>query len=304
MANPMTQPDPTKVVGRRVVAAILDAFLVVVPAILFVTADFDYTEVKDLANNQTGEEFCDAYTSQQDGDCFDFDDVDGRVYYSDDAHLSGFGMYWLSNFLILVALQGLTGWSPGKLVMGIRVIREDGGKPGFVKALTRWVMWIADGFPYLIPGVTGFIVASSTPGHRRIGDMVARTFVVKRAAIGAPMTTGDSGQLVVGVEAATAAVPAWAPPPGAPGGPGPAVEPSAAGWASPAPPAGTTPPPPSGTTPPPTAPPVAAPQAPSTSTEGPQWDEARGTYIQWDPAQQAWMQWDEGFKAWTVIPGQ
>jgi hypothetical protein len=291
MANPMTQPDPTAVVGRRVVAVLLDAFLIVIPAILFITADFEYKEVDDLG--VSGEQFCESFTEQQDGDCFDFEDVDGRVYYSDDAHLTGFGMYWLSNFLFVVVLQGFTGWTPGKLITGIRVIGEDGGKPGFVKALLRWLLWIVDGFPYVIPGLTGFIVALSTPGHRRVGDMVARTFVVKRAATGTPISIEDGGRLIVGTPAPDLVAPAWAPPPTAPGAPtgwGPAVDPTSAGWASPpaeAPTAAATPP-----------------AAPSPSTEGPQWDEARGTYIQWDPAQGAWMQWDEGFKAWIVIPGQ
>ena len=49
------------------------------------------------------------------------------------------------------------------------------------------------------------------------------------------------------------------------------------------------------TTAPPSAP-VAAP--------GPQWDQARGTYIQWDPSQGAWLQWDEAGRAWVPIPGQ
>jgi uncharacterized RDD family membrane protein YckC len=301
MANPMPQPDPTKVVARRVVAAIIDALLVVVPAILIYTASLEYTTSTTLEDTElTGEQFCSQYLDvHPDGVCTaDLVDVApfDAVYYSNSSNVGSTGFYWISNFLILVVLQGFTGWSPGKLILGIRVIREDGGKPGFVKALTRWVMWIADGFPYVIPGLTGFIVASSTPGHRRIGDLVARTFVVKRAFAGTPMRIEDGGRLVVGAEGPTAVEPAWATPPGAPDGWGAAVDPNAAGWASPAPPAGTTPPP--------TAPPVAAPQASAPSTEGPQWDEARGTYIQWDPAQQAWMQWDEGFKAWTVIPGQ
>jgi uncharacterized RDD family membrane protein YckC len=284
MVNPMAQPDPTKVVGRRVVAAILDALLVAIPAILLITASFEYTDVADLPTSP--EQYCQTYEDQTDGICYNAEDLDDRVYYSDDNNLAGPGFYWISSFLLLVVLQGLTGWSPGKLILGLRVIREDGSKPGILKTLARWLLWIVDLFPYIIPGLTGFVVAISTPGHRRIGDYGARTFVVKRAAAGTPITIGDSGQIIVGEAAASAAVPAWAPPPTAPGAPtgwGPAVDPSSAGPAPSAP---------------------AVPAAPSPSTEGPQWDEARGTYIQWDPAQGKWMQWDEGFKAWTAIPGQ
>jgi uncharacterized RDD family membrane protein YckC len=284
MANPMTQPDPTKVVGRRVVAAIIDVFIVLIPAVLLVTATFEYTDVDDLSTSP--EQFCQTYEDQTDGVCYNAEDLDDRVYYSDDNNIYGFGYFWISSFLLLVVLQGITGWSPGKLLLGLRVQREDGRKPGFLKALGRWALWIVDLFPYVIPGLTGLIVALSTPGHKRIGDYGARTFVVKRAAAGSRLTIGDSGHLIVGELAASAAVPAWAPPPAAPGAPtgwGPAVDPTAP---TPAPPT------------------TAVPTAPSPTTEGPQWDDARGTYIQWDPEQGKWMQWDEGFKAWTVIPGQ
>jgi uncharacterized RDD family membrane protein YckC len=286
MAYPVPQSDPTKVVGRRVLACVLDAFLVIVPAILLLTASFEYLEVDDLGG-RTGEQFCDDYLDEVGGACINAEDIDDRVYFSDDSNLTATGVYWIANFLILVVLQGLTGWSPGKLVTGLRVVKEDGGRPGIGKAGLRWLLWLVDGFPYVIPGLTGFIVALSTPGHRRVGDMAARTFVVKRAAAGTPMTIEDGGRLQIGDAPPSTVVPAWAPPPDAPG------------WASPTP---TTPTAATGAAPPPPQAPVAP--SPTPAAEGPQWDEARGTYIQWDPAQQAWMQWDEGFKAWTRIPGQ
>ena len=284
MANVMTQPDPTKVVGRRVVAAIIDFLIILIPAVLLVTATFEYIDVDDLETSP--EQYCQTYEDRTDGVCYNAEDIDDRVYYSDDNNLYGPGYLWISSFLFLVVLQGFTGWSPGKLVLGLRVVREDGSKPGFLKALARWALWIVDLFPYIIPGLTGFVAALSTPGHRRVGDFGARTFVVTRAAAGTPITIGDSGELRLGEAAAGPVVPGWAPPPTAPGAPtgwGPAVDPT---------PGGPVPQPP------------VVPAAPSAATEGPQWDDARGTYIQWDPAQEKWMQWDEGFKAWTVIPGQ
>jgi hypothetical protein len=285
MANPMAQSDPTKVVGRRVLAVVLDWIIVLIPFLLLFTASLEYLDTGELTINGepvTGEEYCDAYLDNVNGICIDFEDIDDRVYYSDDSFLGAYGFYTLATFLLLVVLQGFTGWTPGKLITGIRVVAEDGSKPGVLKALVRWLLWIVDGFPYFIPGLTGFIVALSTPGHRRVGDLAAKTFVVKRAAAGTPIDIRASGQLLVGEQPTTGMPPAWGPSPsGAVAG-----DPSQAGWATPAPPAPTTP------------------VAPAPSTEGPQWDEARGTYIQWDPAQGTWMQWDEGFKAWTPIPGQ
>lgn len=285
MAYPVDQPDPTKVVGRRVLAIILDAFLVIVPAVLLVTSQFEYLDVDDL--DQSAEAFCDDFQDQEDnGICLNFEDMDDRVYFSDDSNLTSTGIYWGSNFLFLVVLQGLTGWTPGKLITGIRVVRGDtGDKPGVLKALVRWLLWIADGFPYVIPGLTGFFIALSTAGHRRVGDIGAGTFVVKRSATGQPIRVEDGGRLVVGTEAPTAAPPSWgAPPPSAPDAP--------TGWGTPVDPERSAP----------IA--SAASPAPTPGVEGPQWDETRGTYIQWDPGQGAWMQWDEGFKSWIRIPGQ
>ena len=226
---------------------------------MLLTASFEYLETSDLPFAD-GQEFCDTYMDQRDGICVHVDD---RVYFSD-GNDPGSTVLWLGlTVVLLVILQGFTGWTPGKLLVGIRCVREDGQACGVVKALVRWVLWIVDGFPYFLP-LVGFIVGLTTVGHRRVGDMAAKTFVVRRAAMGSPI-------VVPGLTAPPAPAGyagAWGTPPpdptGATTGWGPAVDPSSAGWASPTPP------------------PAAAPTAPDPGV--PQWDEARGTYIQWDPA--------------------
>jgi len=278
MAYPV-QTDPTAVFGRRCLAVLIDSLLIFVPVVMLLTASFEYLETSDLPFAD-GQEFCDTYMDQRDGICVHVDD---RVYFSD-GNDPGSTLLWLGlTVVLLVILQGLTGWTPGKLLVGIRCVREDGQACGVFKALVRWVLWIVDGFPYFLP-LVGFIVGLTTVGHRRVGDMVAKTFVVRRAAMGSPI-------VVPGLTAPPAPAGyagAWGTPPpdptGATTGWGPAVDPSSAGWASPTPP------------------PAAAPTAPDPGV--PQWDEARGTYIQWDPAQGAWMQWNEGTKTWSRIAGQ
>ncbi len=258
MAYPLPPSDPTAVFGRRVLAVVIDALLVMVPAILVLTSQFEYLEVDSL--DVDGEQFCDAYLDEEGGFCFDATDVDDRVYFNDGGNGPSSVVFWGLNAGLLVVLQAFTGWTPGKLVTGIRTVREDGRPPGFVKALLRWLLWIVDGFPYVLP-LVGFITGLTTVGHRRLGDMAAKTFVVRKDAAGSPV-----------------AVPGLTP--------GPPI--SGAPWG--------TPPPPSAPPPAPAPTPIAA--------EGPQWDEARRTYIQWDPEQRAWMQWDDGSKAWSRIPGQ
>ncbi|MFL6206275.1 MAG: RDD family protein [Acidimicrobiales bacterium] len=280
MAYPVAPSDPTAIFGRRVLAALLDAALLLIPFVMLLTSAFEYIKEENLPQRD-GQAFCDQLMDQ-DTACIDFTDVDGRVYYADDLGNGAWLVLWGGSFLIYVLVQAFTGWTPGKLATGIRTVREDGRRPGFVKAFLRWLLWVVDGFPYFIPGLLGFIVGLTTVGHRRVGDMAAKTFVVRKSAVG-------SSIVVPGVTAAAAAMGApWdvAPPaPGTPTGWPAPQDPAAAGWASP-------------------APPPAAPAPAPVPTDAPQWDAARGTYIQWDPDQRAWMQWDDVSKAWSPIPGQ
>jgi len=78
----------------------------------------------------------------------------------------------------LVVWQGSTGASIGKEAMGIRVVDDNGDVCGPGRAFVRWLFWFVDDFPYIIPGLVGFIVAAATPDRRRVGDIVARTTVV------------------------------------------------------------------------------------------------------------------------------
>jgi uncharacterized RDD family membrane protein YckC len=274
MAYPV-QADPTAVFGRRVLAALIDGALILIPVIMLLTSQFEYLDVDSLPVD--GEEFCDDFMDTRNGFCVDFSDVDDRVYFSDGAGGATWAVYWGATFGMFVILQGLTGWSIGKLVTGIRVVQEDGRPAGIVKALVRWLLWIVDAFPYVLP-LVGFIVGLSTVGHRRVGDMVAKTFVVSSSAAGSPIVVpgltasppvGSTGAWGVPPPTATGATTGW----------GQAVDPSSAGWAAPTP-------------------------APTPTADAPQWDAARGTYIQWDATQGTWMQWDEAAKTWSRIPGQ
>ena len=89
--------------------------------------------------------------------------------------------------VIFIVLPGLRGLSPGKAVTRIRVVRAHGGRPGLGRAFLRWLVWIVDGFPYLLPGLVGFIVSLTSKSNRRVGDMAAGTWVVRAEAAGRPV---------------------------------------------------------------------------------------------------------------------
>ncbi|MFZ6005407.1 MAG: RDD family protein [Actinomycetota bacterium] len=278
MASPYEAPDPTAVMWRRVLAGLIDAALILVPAFLLVTAEFEYHTVDALTiSGTTGEQFCDRQIDEGNF-CVDMTEVESveAVYFAEEISPTATIYYWGGTLAMLVILQGLTGFTIGKLLTGVRAVREDGRPPGLAKAFVRWFLWIVDAFPYFIP-LLGPIVALTTQGHRRVGDMVAKTFVVRRSAAGAPIAVpGLTAAPSIAVPYSTTGP--WAGPSEAPADPG------AAGWADPGVGGAPAPPPP--------------------QAGGPQWDAARNTYIQWDPAQARWLQWDEAARSWSTIPEQ
>jgi uncharacterized RDD family membrane protein YckC len=79
--------------------------------------------------------------------------------------------------LYYVLLEGFTGRTVGKLVVGIRVVdAETGGRPGLVSGLVRTLLRMIDGiFGYLV----GLIVVVNSKNRRRLGDMAAKTLVIR-----------------------------------------------------------------------------------------------------------------------------
>jgi uncharacterized RDD family membrane protein YckC len=73
------------------------------------------------------------------------------------------------------------GQTPGKAMLGIRVIQWQGTALTFFQAALRNLLRAVDGLPLpfpLGPGLPGLIVAACNREHRRLGDLVADTLVV------------------------------------------------------------------------------------------------------------------------------
>src|SRR4051812_34731645 len=141
----------TKVVGRRVVAFIIDGVVIsaINTAIFFALAGDPVEAVRN-------------------GDIQLTDSVYGNFTLGDQTY-SVYGgtaaLYFLVALLIPIAYfvvwQGLRGVTLGKLALGIRTVKDTdpAQPPGVGRALARWFLWIADAFPYVIPYLTGFITA-------------------------------------------------------------------------------------------------------------------------------------------------
>jgi hypothetical protein len=202
--------DPTAVMGRRVAAWVVDSLIIFVPTAALFTSELEYLEEADL--DQSGTDFCEDYMDQDEGVCIDVGD---RVYFSDGVPAGPWILGLGLSVLIYVLIQGLRGWTPGKLLFGMRTVAEDGRAPGIGRAIIRWLFLIVD---TLCAGLVGFIVALTSRGHRRVGDMAAKTFVVGRQYMGGPIA-------VPGMTTA------YTPYPGDPTGPPPTQQPQA--WAPP-----------------------------------------------------------------------
>ena len=134
------------VTGRRVVATIIDAIIFSIAYSIF-AAIFGTTP-----KSQSGLDF---------------------------ARLStGAGLGWLLLVVLYYLLmEGYHGRTVGKMVTGIRVVSEATGRPpGLGGAAIRTVLRIVDG---LISYLVGFIIVLSSSKRRRLGDMAAKTLVVR-----------------------------------------------------------------------------------------------------------------------------
>ncbi|MEV6068301.1 RDD family protein [Nocardia sp. NPDC052001] len=95
---------------------------------------------------------------------------------------------WISTMLVVVLTLTLIGYpvlsetlsrgrSLGKMALGLRVVRADGGPTDFRHAVTRGLAGIVD-FWILGTGLIAVVVSLCSPNARRIGDALAGTVVV------------------------------------------------------------------------------------------------------------------------------
>jgi uncharacterized RDD family membrane protein YckC len=211
--------DPTAVIGTRTAAYIVDVLLFfVIFLALGPTPLSPLAEYSKVPDGMDMEDACKRVG--------DVEDVSGclligdKVYFTDGTDTAVYSLAALAYFILVYVLwQGASGLTPGKLLFGLRTVGEDGRSPGPLKALIRSILWIVDGLP-CIP-LVGFVTGLTSTGHRRVGDMAAKTFVVGK---------GDAGQPIVVPGMATSAT-AYGTPTVYGGGPGYASQvPSSAPW--------------------------------------------------------------------------
>jgi uncharacterized RDD family membrane protein YckC len=80
-------------------------------------------------------------------------------------------------FLYFVFLEGLAGATLGKRVLGLRVVRADGRRPGLWRGALRNVLRVIDGLPAL--NIVGIVLILRSPERARFGDRFAGTRVIR-----------------------------------------------------------------------------------------------------------------------------
>jgi uncharacterized RDD family membrane protein YckC len=150
-------PEPERSIGdteclvRRVLARILDEVLLgVTAAMLFVI----YLLIAQMAYSGTGTAFFSRPVATL-------------------ASLLGLTLQ-AAYFCVLPSMS--KGRTVGKAIFGIAITDERGEAPSIVQGLVREVAWAADG---LFMGIAGLLIAAWMPEHQRVGDLLAKTVVVR-----------------------------------------------------------------------------------------------------------------------------
>lgn len=103
---------------------------------------------------------------------------------------AGSGLWLVCLFVVWwgypVLWEALSGRTPGKRALKIRVVRMDGQPIGWKEAFLRGLLLTADFLPFLF--ATGLLSMLFVPGFRRIGDLAAGTLVIQDEVATDPTT--------------------------------------------------------------------------------------------------------------------
>jgi uncharacterized RDD family membrane protein YckC len=91
-----------------------------------------------------------------------------------------FLLYLLTIFVCYVLFEGARSATPGKLALGLRVVKYDGSRCGWFAALRRSILRPLDALPFAVPYLVGLAAAGLSTRRQRLGDMLAGTLVVKK----------------------------------------------------------------------------------------------------------------------------
>ena len=110
--------------------------------------------------------------------------------------LAAVGAAWITMAFGWQLLGNMAGGTPGKRLMGLRVLARDGEEPGFGRALARSLVWLL-GHPL---ANVGFLLALLNRENRALHDYAAGTVVVEAY----PKSAGEGAAVFVAAALAAA----------------------------------------------------------------------------------------------------
>jgi uncharacterized RDD family membrane protein YckC len=88
-------------------------------------------------------------------------------------------------FVYHIAMEAMLGATVGKMVLGISVVKLDGSPISWKEAIVRNLLRIIDLLPMpflMVPYLLAALLVWTSPKQQRLGDLVARTVVVRRSS--------------------------------------------------------------------------------------------------------------------------
>jgi len=183
--------DPVAPLGRRALAWLVDAAVGgAVVAAIFVFDFMSHFDVKQFQSKRFAEAHCDSIWSEQ-TKCVVSDNSVWSITGDLDINES---RLWIAGVVMVllqtVVLPAITGWSPGKLLLELRIVdAETYQRAGLRANVVRGLCVAVDAFPYVVPlvgFVTSIVTGRDSKNRRRVGDLIAGTLVVSKSAVGKP----------------------------------------------------------------------------------------------------------------------
>lgn len=145
------EPDPPQVVLRRCAQFAVDRLIVLVPAMIVLIGG----SILVLRAVRAGGPLSVAY-------------LPPAVFL-----LITLGGTWLTDVWLPHRSHGA---SPGMRCLGLRIVTEQGTEPALRDYTIRWLLFVVDGVLF---GLLGLVVILASKRHQRVGDLIARTLVVR-----------------------------------------------------------------------------------------------------------------------------
>lgn len=79
-----------------------------------------------------------------------------------------------------ILFEGALGWTPGKLITGLRVVNYNGGRCTWRQAFIRSIWRIVEVNPLVLGALPAGVLIVTSAYQQRLGDRFARTLVISR----------------------------------------------------------------------------------------------------------------------------